>query len=104
MLGLDLDRADPATIEVAPGSPLLEAEVDGEIVGLSLEQDISFGFNRTGSFIWSQVQQPIRLDELLARVQARFDVAAATSETEVRQFLGKIAGDGLITLRVADDI
>ena len=86
-------------IEIVPGSPLLEAEVDGEIVGLSLEQDVSFGFNRTGSFIWSQLQQPIRMDELLKRVQDRFDVTADQCEAEVRSFIDKLAGDGLVTIR-----
>ena len=91
---------DPSEIEIVPGPPLLEAEVDGEIVGLSLEQDVSFGFNRTGSFIWSQVQQPIRLDMLLRRVCERFNVAPDVCDGEVREFLAKLVDDGLVTLRV----
>lgn len=97
---LEAGAADPADIEIVPGSPLLEAEVDGEIVGLSLEQDVSFGFNRTGSYIWSQLQQPIRLSVLLDRIEARFDVPRDQCAAELREFLSTLAEDGLVTIRV----
>ena len=80
---------------------LLEAEVDGELVALHVENGTCYGFNGTATRIWQLVEQPKRLSELRDALMAEFDVDAETCEQDVRALVKDLESDGLVEVGAA---
>lgn len=77
---------------------LIEAELDGEIVALHVENGTCYGFNSTATCIWRLLERPRRLGELREALLEEFDVDAGTCDRELRALLDDLAADGLIEL------
>lgn len=75
---------------------LLEAEIDGELIGLDVDQGVCFGFNRPASRIWTLLEQPRTLDELIDLLVAEFDVQPAACALDLAAFLRELEADGLV--------
>lgn len=80
---------------------LLETEVDGELVGLHVENGTCYGFNATATRIWALIEAPARVSALRDALTAEFDVDPATCETELMTLLRELETDGLVELRPA---
>jgi hypothetical protein len=78
---------------------LLEAEVDGEIVALHVDNGTCYGFNGTASQIWSMLESPKRLTEIRDAMLAEFEVDAVTCEAEVTALVRELEADGLVDLQ-----
>jgi hypothetical protein len=82
---------------------LIEAEVDGELVALHVDNGTCYGFNATATRIWAMIEQPKRLGELRDALTAEFDVAPDVCEAELLDLLRDLEGDGLVELRPVSD-
>lgn len=80
---------------------LIEAEVDGELIGLEVEQGTCFGFNSTATRIWALLESPRRFSELRDLLLAEYEVDSETCETELRGVLRELEKDGLVELEPA---
>lgn len=80
---------------------LMEAEVDGEMVGLHVETGTCYGFNGTAYRIWQLVEQPVRLSQLCVRLSEEFDVEPEACEADVRLLLEDLDKSGLVALSQA---
>jgi hypothetical protein len=80
---------------------LIEAEVDGELVALHVDNGTCYGFNGTATRIWQLVEEPKRLSELRDTLMAEFDVDAETCDQDLRALLKDLEGDGLIEIAAA---
>lgn len=78
---------------------LLETEVDGELVGLHVDNGTCYGFNATATRIWSLIETPARIGALRDALTAEFDVDPETCETELLALLRELEADGLVELR-----
>lgn len=83
---------------ITRGTGLIEAEVDGEMVALHVDNGTCYSFNRTAYHVWRLVEQPSTLAEVCAALSTAFDVDPAICENEVRALLDDLAQDGLVTL------
>lgn len=70
-----------------------------EAVILDLNQSTYFGTDRVGTFIWQQLQEPVRVDQICEAVEGRYDVEPDRCEQDVLRFLGELAEEGLILVR-----
>jgi len=86
-----------ADIIVARGIGIMEAEVDGEMVGLHVDSGVCYGFNPTAYRIWQLIEQPTALSQLCATLTTEFAIDKATCEQDVRALLDDLARDGLVT-------
>lgn len=77
---------------------LIEAQVDGELIGLEIEQGVCYGFNGTATRIWALIEQPKRISELRDLLLGEFEVDAVTCERDLRDVLAGLARDGLVGL------
>ena len=77
---------------------LLEAEVDGELVGLQVDSGTCYGFNGTATRIWALIEQPKRLSEIREILLGEYDVDPETCEKELRAVLAELEQDGLVAL------
>jgi hypothetical protein len=80
---------------------LIEAEVDGELVALHVENGTCYGFNGTATRIWQMVEEPKRLSELRDALMAEFEVDAETCEQDLRALLRELESDGLVDVAAA---
>ena len=81
---------------------LIEAEVDGELIGLEVEQGTCFGFNATATRIWALIETPKRFSELRDELLGEYDVDRDTCERELRDLLATLQADGLVELEPLD--
>ncbi|AGA92228.1 Coenzyme PQQ synthesis protein D (PqqD) [Thioflavicoccus mobilis 8321] len=72
------------------------AEVDGEVVMMSVEQGNYYGLDEVGSRIWQLIETPTTLADLCEDLTKEFDVEPATCEEDVVRFLEELAAQGLV--------
>ena len=82
---------------------LIEAEVDGELVALHVDNGTCYGFNGTATRIWAMIEEPKRLSELRDALTAEYDVDADECEARLLDLLSDLEGDGLLELRPVAD-
>lgn len=82
---------------------LIEAEVDGELVALHVENGTCYGFNSTATRIWAMIEEPKRLSALRDSLVGEFDVAPDVCEAELLDLLKDLEGDGLVELSPVTD-
>lgn len=83
---------------VSRGAGLIEADVEGEIVGLHVENGSFYRFNATAARIWRLIETPRTLADLCEALVGEFRIDPATCEAEVRTLLDNLAADGLVKL------
>jgi hypothetical protein len=80
---------------------MIEAEVDGELVALHVDNGTCYGFNGTATRIWALIEQPRSFAELKDELLKEFDVDPATCEAQLKDLLDELAADGLVEIRPA---
>ena len=66
------------------------------VVGGVGDLDAIFTLNEVGSYIWRLTDQPTTVNAIAEAVGRAFDVPADRAEQDVVEFLGQLAGAGLI--------
>jgi len=82
---------------------LIEAEVDGELVALHVDNGTCYGFNGTATRIWGMIEQPKRLGELRDALVRDYDVEPDVCEAQLLDLLKDLEADGLVELRPESD-
>lgn len=77
---------------------LAEAEVDGDLVALHIENGTYYSFNETAARIWALLDCPKSVSELCATLAAEFEVDPQTCTSEVILLLRDLERDGLVDL------
>ena len=75
---------------------LLEADVNGEIVALNVEQGQCYGLNSVASEIWRMLEEPKSIDEICGTLSSDYDVDSATCRSEVQILLSQLEQEGLV--------
>ena len=83
---------------IGRGSQLIEAEVDGEMVGLHVESGTCYGFNSTAYRIWQLIETPKPVAALCEALSREYLIDLATCSDEVRPLLDDLAERGLVHL------
>jgi hypothetical protein len=78
---------------------VLVAEIENEIVALSIEKGTCYGLNPVGSRIWKFLEDPIRIDDVCAKLLAEYNVEPAVCERQVLDLLEELRAEGLISIR-----
>lgn len=68
-------------------APLLEAEIDDEIVALDRDQGEVFGFNGVASDVWRLLEQPLSVGDLCGALEQRYAVSPDQCAAEVTVLL-----------------
>lgn len=80
---------------------LLEAETNGEIVGLHIEQVACYGFNSTATRVWQLLEQPRTKAELRRILLQEFDVPADVCDRDLDELLRRLEQDRLVEMKAA---
>ena len=77
---------------------VLDTELDGEIVLMSVETGKYYGLDATGSAIWRHLAEPVALTALVAALADEFEADRESLERDVRDFIGTLAERQLIEI------
>jgi hypothetical protein len=79
----------------------LEAEIDNEIVALSIVQGTCYGFNRVGSRIWALLASSVRVRDLIATLRTEYQVDPDVCERQALDLLEELRAEGMIAVENA---
>lgn len=94
-----LGLADDAII--CRSEDLLMAEVDGELMAMSIDRGICFGLDPIGTRIWTLLAEPCTLADLCAQLVSEYEVEAARCRSEVVDLIEELRAEGLATVQLA---
>jgi hypothetical protein len=77
---------------------LVAAEMDGDLVMMSIESGEYFGLGGVGSRIWSLMEQPTTEPEIVKALCADYDVDETTCSKNVRDFIDELLKWKLISI------
>jgi len=85
-----------ASSVIVRGHGFLTAEIDDEIVALSVEKGTCYNLNRTATRIWNAIETSARIGDICNLLQEQFEVDRDTCEREVLDLLEELMAEGLI--------
>ena len=87
---------DPATL-IVRDPDMIAAEMDGDLVMMSIERGEYFGIGGVGTRAWELLEEPTTVDRLCAVVCAEFEVDETTCRTDMLGFVSELMDLGLVT-------
>jgi coenzyme PQQ synthesis protein D (PqqD) len=82
---------------VARSDGFIAADVDDEVVALSIEHGTCYGFNQIGSRIWNLLVRPARVGDLCTTLVTEYAVDPEVCERQVLDLLEELRTEGMIT-------
>ena len=89
--------ADDALVERNPD--LFSADMDGELVMMSVARGEYFGLGGVAPRLWTLLEKPCTTAFLRERVLAEFEVDERTCRRDVGEFMAAMLAKGLVRLR-----
>jgi hypothetical protein len=83
---------------ISRNAGVLTAEVDDEIVMMSIEQGRYFGLDDIGSDIWRRIEAPCSFAALVDGLVVDYDADRATIAADVQALLGRMAAQDVVRL------
>jgi hypothetical protein len=83
---------------LAHSGDFVQAEIDHEVVALSIEKGTCYGLNRVGSRIWKLLATPTRISDVCAMLVGEYNVDPSVCERQVLDLLEELRAEGLIAI------
>jgi len=80
----------PATLKYTWAPYVETIQVDGECVVIQAEKYTTTRLNQTGGWIWSQLQEPQTVSDLVEKLVENFNVPKEQAEADINDFLQEI--------------
>lgn len=77
----------------------VSCDLRGETVILNLASGVYYGLNAVGAQIWSLVQEPRSVNEVLATLMVEYEVEPERGERDLLELLQGLATHGLIEVQ-----
>jgi len=91
------DSIDTDTPIIRDDGPI-SADIDGEVIMMSLERNNYYGLGETGSRIWALLETPQTPAQLCATLSGEYRVDTATCLSDIQPFLRHLLQERLIRL------
>jgi DNA-directed RNA polymerase delta subunit len=75
---------------------ILTSDIDGEKVMMSIQQGEYYGLGNTGSFIWDNIENQIKIEDLINLITQEFNVNKERCLNDIMPFLTDLVEKGLI--------
>jgi Coenzyme PQQ synthesis protein D (PqqD) len=96
--GADVTPSITEATLISRSPAVLAAEVDGEIVMMSIEQGRYFGLDDIGSDIWKRIEQQCSFAALIDALVADYDSDRGTIVSDVTALLRQMAEQDVVRL------
>ena len=73
---------------------LMAAEMDGELVMMSVDNGAYYGIGGVGATIWALLEAPMTLADVVQAIRNEYAVDEATCEADVLAFAGELLRNG----------
>lgn len=80
----------------------VSCEVGDETVILYLDDGVYYGLNAVGARVWSFIQVPRRLDDIVGQIVQEFAVERERCEADVAELLESLRARQLVEVRAPD--
>ena len=87
-----------AAILTCNDDELLTTVVDGELIGMSVEQGACYGLNDVATRIWELLAEPRSVDSLCQQLTSEYDVDAGQCLREVLDLVEDLRAEGLVNV------
>ncbi len=87
---------------VSRAPDVIATELDGEAVLMNIARGQCYGFDAIGTRIWSMIERPTLLREVLATLIGEYEVAPETCRQDVTRLLSELARERLIVINNED--
>jgi hypothetical protein len=77
---------------------LLTTVVDGELIGMSVEQGACYGLDGVGTRVWDLLAEPRSIDSLCDELVQEYEVEPSVCLREVLDLLEELRAEGLVTV------
>lgn len=91
----------PFDVLVRNDADLLTTTVDGELIGMSVEQGACYGLNGVGTRIWELLAEPRSIADLCEQLTGEYEVDAGQCRREVLDLMEELRAEGLVSVSVA---
>src|SRR5688572_1904165 len=91
-------RLTGADILVRNDDELLTTVVDGELIGMSVEQGACYGLNGVGTRIWDLLAEPRSIESLCDQLTEEYEVDASRCLNEVIDLVEELRAEGLVNV------
>lgn len=81
---------------------ILDAEVDREVVALSVAKGACYGLNTVGSRVWVLLSRPTQIGTVCDTLAREYAVDPRVCEREVLAFLEELLSEGMIEIHDVD--
>lgn len=78
---------------------LLESEVDGDIIALSIQKGMCYGFNNVGSRVWGLLAEETSITEICGVLASEFEVDEQVCRDDVTKLVTELSAEGLVEVR-----
>lgn len=86
--------------QVVRNEGIVEAEIDGETVMMSIENGAYYGLDAIASRIWALLERPLSVQNICELLVLEFDVDMAQCQQDVLSFLTDMAERKVIQVTV----
>ncbi|MBW4890007.1 PqqD family peptide modification chaperone [Mucilaginibacter sp. HMF5004] len=77
---------------------LLTSEVGDELVMMDMDGGNYISLNKTGRVIWEQIEQPVKVGDMVNRLTTRFDIDKETCAADTLEYLENMLAQKVITV------
>lgn len=78
---------------------ILANEVGNDTVMMSIDKGKYYGTNKTGSYIWKVLEQPMTFGDLCSQLAADFNITEDKCAAEVVPFIEQLSNESIIEVR-----
>ncbi len=75
---------------------LMTAEMDDELVMMSVHTNAYYGLDDIGREIWESLESPVKIDELCGALAKKYKISKSKCEQDVIPFLTELADENII--------
>lgn len=87
------------THRVSRSEDVVETEMDGYTMLMSLEAGRYYSLSPTGTFLWERMADPVLAGDLVRAAEAGFEAAPGEAGRDILEFLGELAECRLIQVQ-----
>jgi hypothetical protein len=77
---------------------IVQAEIDGELVMMSIENGEYYGLDSVACDIWAHIEQPMSVEAICAEMLEKYDVSPEQCLNDVIVFVGQLKDSNIVTI------
>lgn len=85
-------------VQITQNPELVAANMDGELVMMSIERGEYFGIGGVGTRLWELLAEPTTIEQLVAAICAEYDIDESTCQTDIIAFIEQLLSNELVCL------